>query len=333
MPKPRDKTDPVDAHLRRLAGLSDEPTTPSLCDELRRCLSSASNLVIGKAVEIIGERELTEFAAELAELLRQLMSLPTEAATQRDQGCVAKIAVIDTLARLGHDDPDLFLTGMKYVQFDPGWPSSDSGVNVRGASALALARSWRIGVNEKLIAMTELLNDLERSGRVHAVHAIAEVGHECVIPLLRVKAQCGDGEPEVIGACFSALLRIAKQDAIAFVAGYLSCGGPVAVEAAASLGESGLPPAIQILIQFWSHTDDPSFKDDLLSSLGLSRHPAAIEFLISKLNPVTKFSEPALRALAPLRFYPDVRERIRATVQSANHRRIQAMFDELFQLS
>ena len=333
MRKSKDKTDPVDVQLRRLAVLSDDPSSASLCDELRRFLQSSSNLVIGKAVEIIGERELTEFASEISESLRQLMSLSAESATKRDQGCVAKVAIIDTLARLGHDDPELFLTGMKYVQFDPGWPSSDSGVNVRGASALALARSWRIGVNEKLIAMTELLDDPERSGRVHAVRAIAEVGHECVIPLLRVKAQCGDREPEVIGACFSALLRIGKQDAIPFVTGYLHHGGPAAVEAAASLGESGLPLAIQTLIEFWNHTDDPSFQEDLLSSLGLSRHPAAIAFLISKLNPVTKFSEPALRALAPLRFYPDVRERIRATVQTANHRRMQAMFDELFHLS
>ncbi len=77
-------------------------------------------------------------------------------------------------------------------------------------------------MNEKLIAITELLADAERSARVHAVHALADVGHESVVPLLRVKVQCGDREPEVTGACFSALLRLAADGSVPFVARFLN---------------------------------------------------------------------------------------------------------------
>ena len=239
------KANPIDARLKRLAELANEPDSEAARAELRRCLREASNLVIAKAAEIIGERELTEFTDELKSLWTPLCAEP-----ERDRSCTAKTAILDALARLGLDDPDFCLAGMKYVQIDPGWPSSDSAVNVRGGCAGLLARSWRIGVNDKLMAMTELLADPERVARVHAVNAIADVGHECVIPLLRVKAQCGDDKVEVTGACFSALLRLRPEESVPFVARYLCHSDEQLVcEAAAALGECGRPHAIQILIE------------------------------------------------------------------------------------
>ncbi len=320
------KTNPIDARLKRLVDLADEPDSDSARAELRRCLREPSNLVIAKAAEIIGERELTEFTDELKSLWGPLCSEP-----ERDRGCTAKAAIVDALARLGFDDPDFCLTGMKYEQFDPGWPLSDSAVNVRGGCAALLARSWKIGVNDKLIAMAELLADPERVVRVHAVNAIADVGHECVIPLLCVKAQCGDPKVEVTGACFSALLRLRPEESIPFVARYLRHSDEQLVcEAAAALGECGRPPAIQILIEAWKQTDDRELNESLLISLGLSRHALAVDFLISVLASVTKASETALRALAPNRFYPDIRQRVQTAVEATKNGRLRAILNETF---
>ncbi len=320
------KANPIDVRLKRLAELSNEPDSEAARAELRRGLHETSNLVIAKAAEIIGERELTEFTDELKSLWPPLCSEP-----ERDRGCTAKTAIVDALARLGCDDPDFCLAGMKYVQMDPGWPSSDSAVNVRGGCAALLARSWRIGVNDKLIAMTELLADSERVARVHAVNAIADVGHECVIPLLRVKAQCGDSKVEVTGACFSALLRLRPEESIPFVARYLRHSDEQLVcEAAAALGECGRPNAIQILIETWKRTEDGDLNESLLISLGLSRHALAVDFLISVLSSVTKASESALRALAPNRFYPDIRQRVQTAVEGTKNGRLRAFFNELF---
>ena len=321
------KANPIDARLKRLAELANEPDSDAAHAELRRCLQEASNLVVAKAAEIIGERELTEFTDELKSLWPTLCSEP-----ERDRGCTAKNAILNALARLALDDPDFCLTGMKYVQMDPGWPSSDSAVNVRGGCASLLARSWRIGVNDKLIAMTELLADPERVVRVHAVHAIADVGHESVIPLLRVKAQCGDDKVEVTGACFSALLRMRPEESIPFVARYLRHSDEQLVcEAAAALGECGRPNAIQILIETWKRSDDRDLQDSLLVSLGLSRHAAAVDFLISILMSATNSSESALRALAPNRFYADIRQRIQTAIEATQNRRLLAIFHELFE--
>lgn len=322
------KANSIDLRLQRLVELAAEPDSDASRQELRRGLRDASNLVVAKAVEIIGERELTEFTDELKLLWPPLIEEPLE----RDKGCAAKIAILDALARFSFDDPDFCLAGMKYVQIEPGWPSAfDSAVNVRGGCAAMLARSWKIGVNDKLIAMTELLNDCERLARVHAVHAIADVGHECVIPMLRIKAQCGDLETEVTGACFSELLRLTRQDAVPFVARYLQSDiEQLASEAAAALGECGLPEATNLLIEAWKGTPHRETKQSFLIALGLSRQPLAVEFLISLLNPVTNSSEPTLRALAPLRFYPDILNRVRSALEATQNRRLLAIFRELF---
>ena len=323
------KNNPIDARLKRLAELANEPDSETARTELRRCLREPSNLVIAKAAEIIGERELTEFTDELKSLWEPLCTEP-----ERDRGCTAKTAIVDALARLGLDDPDFCLAGMKYEQFDPGWPSSDSAVNVRGGCAALLARSWRIGVNDKLIAMTELLADPERAVRVHAVNAIADVGHECVVPLLRVKAQCGDPKVEVTGACFSALLRLHPEESIPFVARYLRHSDEQLVcEAAAALGECGRPQAIQILIETWKRTEEGDLNESLLISLGLSRHALAVDFLVSVLASQTKASETALRALAPNRFYPDIRRRVETTVEATKNGRLRAIFKELYSIN
>ncbi|MFM9965837.1 MAG: HEAT repeat domain-containing protein [Planctomycetaceae bacterium] len=321
------RINPIDARLKRLTELANEPDSEAAHAELRRALHETSNLVVAKAAEIIGERELSDFTNELKSLWSPLCSEP-----ERDRGCTAKNAILDALARLGLDDPDFCLAGMKYEQFDPGYPASDSAVNVRGGCAALLARSWKIGVNDKLIAMTELLADSERVARVHAVNAIADVGHECVIPLLRVKVQCGDKSVEVTGACFSALLRMRPEASIPFVAKYLRHSDEQLVcEAAAALGECGRPDAIQILIETWKRTDDSDLQESLLISLGLSRHSAAVDFLISVVASVTHASEYALRALAPNRFYSDIRQRIQTSVETTKNGRLRAIFNELFE--
>ena len=322
------RTNANHVRTKRTATLANELDSESTPAELMRGLHESSNLIVAKAAEIIGERELIDFVEELKSLWPVLCAEP-----ERDRGCTAKVAIVDALARLNFDDPDFCLAGMKYEQMDPGFPPADSGINVRGACAALLARSWKIGVNDKLIAMTELLADPHRIARVHAVYAIADVGHECVIPLLRVKAQCGDVEAEVTGACFSALLRLTRQDSVPFVARYLhSSDEQLASEAAASLGESGLPEAIAVLIETYQQTSDADLKESLLVSLGLSRQTQAVDFLISLLNPITNFSEPTLRALAPLRFYSDICNRVLTTVEATNNRRLLAIFHELFRL-
>ncbi len=132
----RVKSNSLDLRLQRLAELANAADSESLRVELRQLLHDASNLIVAKAAEIIGEKELSDFTNDLLAAWKPFIDEP-----ERDRGCVAKTAILDALARLGFYDLDSCLIGMKYEQHDPGYPSFDSGVNVRGGCAAILARS------------------------------------------------------------------------------------------------------------------------------------------------------------------------------------------------
>ena len=78
------KDNALDRRLQRLAELADASDSDSLRAELRQLLQDGSNLVIGKAAEIIGEKELPDFTKDLLAAWKPLVETP-----ERDRGCVA----------------------------------------------------------------------------------------------------------------------------------------------------------------------------------------------------------------------------------------------------
>ncbi len=71
--------------------------------------------------------------------------------------------------------------------------------------------------------------------------------------MLRLKVQIGDAEPQVIGECFGALLAIAAEYSLPFVAAYLHGKDEELQEyAALALGESRRPEALQLLRDAWA---------------------------------------------------------------------------------
>ena len=59
-------------------------------------------------------------------------------------------------------------------------------------------------------------------------------------------------------------------------------------------------------------------------SLGLSRQPEAVEFLISRINTAVPDSVHAIRALAPIRSYENIANRVLAAVQTSASRELAA---------
>ena len=57
-------------------------------------------------------------------------------------------------------------------------------------------------------------------------------------------------------------------------------------------------------------------------SLGLSRQPEAVEFLISRINTASPAAVHAIRALAPIRAYDNIADRVLAAVQAAGSREL-----------
>ena len=87
------------------------------------------------------------------------------------------------------------------------------------------------------------------------------------------------------GECFSALLAIAPEPSIPFVAAYAHSQNPsVCEEAMLALGESRKPAAFQILKRKWEGELSRPLKKTLLLAIATLRLDTAIDFLLSLLD-------------------------------------------------
>lgn len=314
--------------LAELAGSSDEAAVRKA---VGHALVNKVNRIVAAAADIVRTQELRGFEDTLLDAFHRFLDDPIK----RDAGCLAKVSIVEAMSATGFDDPDFYIKYMSYTQLEPGWPEADdTATNVRGACAFALAQSRLASVNNKLIAMSDLLADSRRTARTHAANAIAHIGTEAAIPLLRTKALCGDQEVEVLGACFSGLIRLAPADSVEFVARFLKSSDPdVVLEAAAVLGESNQAEAVHILIKALERATSQRHRRPFFISIGLSKQSAATDFLISHIRSDSADAKVALEALRPARFYPDLMARVKAAVEAANDRDLAAAFAHHFPAS
>ena len=111
--------------------------------------------------------------------------------------------------------------------------------------------------------------------------------------LLRLKILTGDKEGEVIGACFSALLAIAPERWLTFIAAFLRGSDDAKTEAAAlALGESRRASALPYLIQAWSDHRSPYLRRVILLGIAMLRLPEGVEFLFTRLQQDPSSSRP-----------------------------------------
>ncbi|MDA1013593.1 MAG: HEAT repeat domain-containing protein [Planctomycetota bacterium] len=321
------KRSSLDDQLRRLAELRDAPDSDDIEAQLEQALR-APNIVAAEAAKLIGELELRSMEEPLLAAWHHFLEDPIK----RDAGCTAKTAIIEALNRISFDDPDFYCTGMHYTQLEPAWGTpEDTAVNVRGGCAFGLAVSIVATNTEKLIAITDLLADQCRVARAHAARALADTGRREAIPILRLKVHCGDSDPNVIGGCFAALVQLDAEDSVSLIAGFLvSRNEDLMYEAAAALGEARHPKAVNALIQAHRRSIDADIRRAILISVGLSREPRAVEYLVGLIEKQEAESEIALEALSPSRFYPDIRDRTRVAVAATGNTRFSALFDEMF---
>ncbi len=317
------------AALRKAADKAeaDHSALPELVAAVEFALGDPSNLLVDYAAKLIVEHDLAVPAKMLFDAFRRFCDDPTDT----DKGCRAKNAIVEAMLHLDIDDPDFFMQGMKYVQHEPTWTGSpeDSAAHLRGLCAHALIRSHTASPATTMLALVDLLNDPERHSRAHAARAIALMHSPASVPLLRMKVLIGDSDSEVLGECFRGMLETPKEESIDFVASYLEDEPDVAIEAATALGESHHEAAVRALIA--AATTCPS---DLIEaffvSLGLSRHPSAIEFLLNRIRNNSGYACHAVKALAPIRFYPDVTEKVAEAVRIADDHQVTESFRSCF---
>jgi HEAT repeat protein len=301
-----------DAKLAAIDELKSAEPGPQRDAALKKALADRNNYVAAKAARVAGETSSRELIPDLAKAFDRFAA----GGAKSDPQCWAKIAIVKSLAALGHDDPDLYLRGMQCVQMESVWGGrQDTAGPLRSASAESLMDCRAITDLDALEALIGLLHDPDKTVRTTAARAIGRFDRREAALILRVRALAGDTEPEPIGAVFAGLLSIEGKRAIRFVARYLDGEGDSAQEAALALAETHEPAALECLRAALERAEEPASRAALMAAIALTRLPEAIDFLIERAR---AGSQEAVKALAIIPLSEEQQNRLHEAVEKSN---------------
>jgi HEAT repeat protein len=285
---------------------------PEACAEpLRKALEHRNNFVVGKAADLVREFQLQQLIPELLTAFDRFFETPVKT----DPQCWAKNSLSRALAAFEHQDAAIFLRGMRHIQLEPVWGgSSDTAGTLRATCALALVQCRSLHEPDLLAHLVELFADKDKSVRTEAARAVEQVGSPAAALLLRLRAVLSADEPEVLGACYSGILRLEGVSAIPWISRFLASSDDPAAEAALAIAGTHSPQGFDILRERFTEEGDPWFRSVLLSAIALTRQDDALEFLIDLVRTESLQAEPAIEAI--LRSMPsdEVTERLEKMV-------------------
>ncbi len=316
----------LEDRLAAIRGLRGQELTARQKAELRKRIGDRSNLVVAVAAAIAGENALVELAGDLEAGFDRFLVNPLK----DDKLCRAKVAIVQALDRMEHQDSDVFLKAARHVQLEPVWGGTeDSAPPLRAAALVALARAEGTGSLPQLV---DAMADPARDVRIAAAVALAAVGTEGAGLVLRLKVRLGDKDPDVLSECLGGLLAVDPRANLPLVAGFLDPGDPVACEAAAmALGKSRLAEALVPLGDCWQRSHSAELRQHVLLAIAILRRPAAVEFLAGLV--ATEPEPDAIAALSALRIYrddPRLGERVAGLVLERRSPVLRAAFDREF---
>ena len=267
-----------DAELAALEALrgADPATTEAA---LRRALAHRNNFLVTKAAKLCALHSHRTLVPELVTAFTRFLANPAS-----DPQCWAKNALAETLTAFDYQEPELFFSGMKHIQLEPVWGgTSDTAGTLRGRCALALVACRGLRNHAVLVHLTSLFADKELSVRVNAARAVEQIGSESAALLLRLRAELASDEPELLGACYTGVLRLEGPSSIPWVAQFLRSHAPddASAEAAFAIAETRTEEAFTLLRKHYEQAFDPDFRTTLLTAIALTRQDAAIAFLFS----------------------------------------------------
>jgi hypothetical protein len=266
-----------DADLATIESLRDAPTEAAE-PELAKALTLQNNFLVSKAATVTVHHQLTRLTPALVAAFSRFLENPAKS----DPQCWAKNALAKALAAFEYQDPELFLRGMRHIQFEPVWGgSADTAGTLRATCALALVQCRELNSHSLFTHLIPLFADKELPVRVNAVRAVVQIGTDSAGLLLRLRAELASDEPELLGACYSGVLALEGSSAIPWVAKFLSFEDDAAGEAAMAIAQTHTLQAFQILSAVFAKTRDPWFQNSILSAIALTRQEKATEWLLN----------------------------------------------------
>jgi len=261
---------------------------------LRKALEHRNNFVVGKAADLVRDFQLQQVIPELLIAFERFFENPAKS----DPQCWAKNSLSRALAAFEHQDAAVFLRGMRHIQLEPVWGgSSDTAGTLRATCALALVQCRSLLEPDLLAHLVELFADKDKAVRIEAARAIEQVGSPSAALLLRLRAVLGADEPEVLGACYSGILRVEGASAIPWISRFLASSDDPAAEAALAIAGTHSAQGFKILCERFTEESDPWFRSVLLSAIALTRQDAAVEFLLELVRTESLQAEGAIEAI------------------------------------
>jgi HEAT repeat protein len=310
-----------DEKLSRLREAAGGPISAETVEILRDAVNGDHCVLAAVAVEIVGLRRITDLAPDLVKAFSRFM--------EGDKQCQVKTAVVDALHRMEYEADDVFLRGVRHVQMKPCFGGKvDTAPNMRAGCALALAQMRHPDAPYELV---RLLTDPNVNPRKAAVKGLAHMGGIGAEMAIRLKALTGDGDPEVMGECFNALISLAPDKSLGFVGEFLeSANYVVAEQAALALGQSHEAEAFEMLREHWEENFDPEFRRILVLPIALLRRDDAFAFLVEVIE--NRSARLAKEAVTSLGVYADEqsRRKVREAVKHRNDPEITRVFTSTF---
>lgn len=314
-----------DEQMAALEALKGQPLDAAAMELIRKSIAGKSNYLVGKAARLAEENQVTDLVPTMIEAFERFFVN----AEKSDPQCWAKNGLSRALGKLGCRDKDVFLRGLNHHQWEPVFGGrSDTAGTLRGNCAHALMGCEGLIAQDVMLLLMDLLADEDKSVRVEAVRAIAQLD-DMAVPVLRLRTLIAGEDPEVLAVCFQALLAIDRDASIPFVARALARGDDGAGEAAFALAETHHPAALEALLAARQQPEnDPWFAGVLLSAIALTRLPRGINLLISLIESEDHDAPAAIEAL--LKSFPadEVRARIEIAVEESGSTRLRKVFDE-----
>lgn len=263
---------------------------------LRKALQQSNNFLIAKAAKLTADLNLTALIPDLAAAFHRLLA--HKDAHKSDPQCWAKNALAKALAAFEYQEHELFLLGTRHIQLEPVWGgSSDTAGPLRGTCALALVQCRGLNSTHLLAHLTPLFGDKELPVQLNAARAVEQVGSDAAMLLLRLRAELPSENPELLGACYSGVLRLEGPRAIPWAAKFLTPQDDVAAEAAIAIAETRTPEAFSTLKTAYETASDHWFRTTLLTAIALTRQDEALAWLIDLIERETRDSVDAREAL------------------------------------
>jgi HEAT repeat protein len=316
--------------LAQLETLSGRIPDANGIERVRRALGSENNYLVAKAARIVADYSLAGLLPEVLAAFDRFFVDPVK----NDPQCWAKNALVKTLVKLECRDATVYLRGLRHTQDEPVWGGqSDTAGSLRGTCTRALVVCEGLNNIDLLNILLEPLLDQDKAVRMEAARAMGQVGGASAALLLKLRILLRKEDPEVLGACFSALLGMEHSDrpgTISLVADFLDAGEEAAAEAAFALAETHDPAALTALIDRRRKGADTWFGSVLDHAIVLTRLHEGMDYLLGVIEKDVRQAASALEAISRVHNSAEVRARVALSVTRSKSERVQLAFRQYF---